>query len=342
MSLKNLNAKIKTPKVLQKKLDNKKILQIYKKFEKDLNIKQNFVVAVSGGPDSLALAFLAKIYSIKKKLISKFFIVDHRLRKNSSQEAKYVKKILNSMGIFSHILVWRGKKPSKNIQSIARNKRYELIINQCNKLKFENILLGHHQDDLMENFFLRILRGSGLKGLISLDKKTKIKKINLHRPLLNQKKENLIYIAQSVFDFYVEDPSNQNEKFQRIRIRNLIKELKKNGLDKKKFLNTIKNLKHSDSAINFYVRQNLKENTFFFKKKKEYILNKNFFQQAHEIVFRSLSTILHDIGGKYYSVRGKKIDLLISNIKNNKLSKVTLGGCIIKICQETVIITKEY
>ena len=118
--------------------------------------------------------------------------------------------------------------------------------------------------------------------------------------------------------------------------------MKKNGLDKKKFLNTIKNLKHSDSAINFYVRQNLKENTFFLKKKKEYIINKNFFQQAHEIVFRSLSTILHDIGGKYYSVRGKKIDLLISNIKNNKLSKVTLGGCIIKICQETVIITKEY
>ena len=152
----------------------------------------------------------------------------------------------------------------------------------------------------------------------------------------------MIYIAQCVFDFYVEDPSNQNEKFQRIRIRNLIKELKKNGLDKKKFLNTIKNLKYSDSAINFYVRQNLKENTFFFKKKKEYIVNKNFFQQAHEIVFRSLSTILHDIGGKHYPVRGKKIDLLISNIKNNKFLKVTLGGCIIKICQETVIITKEY
>ena len=66
MSRKNLNVKIKIPKILKKKLDNKKILQIYKKFEKDLNIKQNFVVAVSGGPDSLALAFLAKIYSIKK------------------------------------------------------------------------------------------------------------------------------------------------------------------------------------------------------------------------------------------------------------------------------------
>ena len=189
MSLKNLNATIKIPKILQKKLDNKKIKQIYKKFEKDLNLKQNFVVAVSGGPDSLALAFLAKIYSIKKKLISNFLIVDHKIRKNSSQEAKFVKKILNSMGIVSHILVWKGKKPSKNIQSVARNKRYELLFNQCNKLKIENILLGHHQDDLMENFFLRILRGSGLKGLISLDKKTQIKRINLYRPLLYQKKK---------------------------------------------------------------------------------------------------------------------------------------------------------
>ena len=83
------------------------------------------------------------------------------------------------MGIVAHILVWKGKKPSKNIQSLAREKRYELLFNQCEKLKCKNILLGHHQDDLMENFFLRILRGSGLKGLISLDRKTKIKKINL-------------------------------------------------------------------------------------------------------------------------------------------------------------------
>jgi len=342
MSLKNLNATIKIPRVLQKKLDNKKIKKIYQKFEKDLNLEKNFIVAVSGGPDSLALAFLAKIYSIKKRLTSKFYIVDHRIRKNSSQEAKFVKKILSSMGIVTDILVWKGKKPSKNIQSIARNKRYELLFNQCNKLKFENILLGHHQDDLMENFFLRILRGSGLKGLISLDKKTKIKKINLLRPLLYHKKENLNYISQYVFDFYVKDPSNQNEKFQRIKIRNLIKELQKNGLDKKKFLNTLKNLKYSDSAIKFYVNQNLKENTFFHIKRNECIINKKFFQQSHEVVFRSLSTVLQIIGGKYYSARGKKIDALIDNIKNYKLSKVTLGGCIIKICHETLIITKEH
>ena len=67
MSLKNLSVKIKIPKVLKNKLNNKKISQIYKKFAKSININENFIVAVSGGPDSLALAFLSKIYSIQKK-----------------------------------------------------------------------------------------------------------------------------------------------------------------------------------------------------------------------------------------------------------------------------------
>ena len=77
MSLKNLSVKNKIPKLLKNKLNNKKIYKIYQKFKKSLNINENFAVGVSGGPDSLALAFLAKIYSLENKLISKFFIVDH-------------------------------------------------------------------------------------------------------------------------------------------------------------------------------------------------------------------------------------------------------------------------
>ena len=88
MSLKNLSAKIKIPKLLKNKLNNKRVIQIYKKFEKSLDIKENFVVAVSGGPDSLALAFLAKIYAINFQLSPKFLIVDHKLRPESSKEAK--------------------------------------------------------------------------------------------------------------------------------------------------------------------------------------------------------------------------------------------------------------
>ena len=171
MSLKNLNVINKIPKTLKKNLDNQRIQKIYNNFEKNLNISENFVVAVSGGPDSLALAFLAKIYSIKKKLAAKFIIVDHKLRSGSNKEAKKVQKILKSHSINSKILTWFGKKPIKNIQSIARKKRYQLLFSRSDKFKINNILLGHQENDLFENFFIRMLRGSGLKGLISLDKK---------------------------------------------------------------------------------------------------------------------------------------------------------------------------
>ena len=157
-----MSAKIKIPKIFKDKLKNKRINLIYKRFEKSLNINENFGVAVSGGPDSLSLAFLAKIYSIKKKLTPKFFIVDHKLRSESTKEAKVVKQLLKRFLIVSEILTWKGRKPLKNIQSLARIKRYELIYKRCDKYKIRNILIGHHQDDLFENFFIRILRGLSL------------------------------------------------------------------------------------------------------------------------------------------------------------------------------------
>ena len=342
MSHKNLSVKIKIPKDLNKKLSNKKIIQIYRKFEKSLDINSNFIVAVSGGPDSLALAFLAKIYSIKKKVNSNFFIVDHKLRTESTKEAKVVKQVLKKHSINAQILTWKGQKPSKNVQSLARKKRYELLFAQSKKYKTNNILLGHHQDDLFENFFIRILRGSGLKGLTSLDKKSNVDGKNLLRPLLDQKKEDLVYISKNVFNFYVKDPSNSDEKYQRIRIRKLIKELKKNGLSKEKFLNTIKNLKYSNAVVNFYVNENLRKNTFFSNNTKRLILNESFFQQPYEIIFRSLSDSIKLMGKKYYSTRGKKLSKILSDIENNRLFKVTLGGCIIEKVNQTVIISKEY
>ena len=342
MSLKNLSAKIKIPKIFKDKLKNKRINLIYKRFEKSLNINENFGVAVSGGPDSLSLAFLAKIYSIKKKLTPKFFIVDHKLRSESTKEAKVVKQLLKRFLIVSEILTWKGRKPLKNIQSLARIKRYELIYKRCDKYKIRNILIGHHQDDLFENFFIRMLRGSGLKGLISLDKKNKIGNKNLLRPLLDEKKEDLAFISKNVFNFYVQDPTNNDEKYLRIKIRKLIAELQKNGLDKKKFIKTIKNLKYSNNVINFYVSENLKKNTFFSNKSNKLILNKFFFHQPYEVIFRALSESIKLIGKKYYSVRGKKLDKIIKDIENNHSFRATLGGCIIEKVNETVIIIKEH
>ena len=342
MSLKNLNVTTKIPKVLNNNLKNKIIDRIYKRFEKRLNISENFIVAVSGGPDSLALAFLAKIYSIKKNLIVKFLIVNHKLRPESTKEAKKVQNILKKYSINSKILNWVGKKPNKNVQSNARKKRYELLFAECDKFKINNILLGHHEDDLFENFFIRMLRGSGLKGLISLDKESKMDNKNLLRPLIYEKKEDLVFIANRVFNFYVEDPSNNNKNYLRIQIRKLIADLQKKGLDKKKFGNTIKNLKHSNSVINFYVNQNLKKKTFFSKKKNQLIFKKDFFNHPFEVILRSLSESIKLIGKRHYPVRGKKLDKIISNIENNKIYKQTIGGCVIEKVNQTIIISKEH
>ena len=341
MSLKNLSVKIKIPKVLKNKLNNKKISQIYKKFAKSLNIDENFIVAVSGGPDSLALAFLSKIYSIQKNLKVKFYIIDHKLRTESTNEAKYVKKILNKFQINTEILYWQGIKPKSNIQSVARIKRFELLISKCKKLGITHLLLGHHQEDLIENFFIRILRGSGLKGLISLSKKTKWQNVTILRPLINQKKEDLVFISKKVFDFYVEDPTNNDEKFQRVRIRKLLNGLKNDGLDRKKFIKTIENLKKSNDVVNYYVAKNLENNSFFSHKKNHLILNDKFFKQPHEIIFRSLSDSLNFVSKKYYSVRGKKIDKIIKDIQKSSFSKSTLGSCLIEKVNQTVIISKE-
>ena len=136
-------------------------------------------------------------------------------------------------------------------------------------------------------------------------------------------------------------PPTQNKEFKRIRIRNLLKSLEKEGLDKKKFILTINNLKDSDRSIKFYLDRNLKMNVTFLKKKNTYILNENFFDQSHEIIFRSLSKIIQRLGKKYYPVRGKSINELIKGINSRSFSKVTLGGCFIERVNETIIISKE-
>ena len=341
MSLKNLSVRKKIPKIYKSKILNQKVNKIFKKFEKSFKIDTNFIVAVSGGADSLALAFLTKVYALKKNLNPRYFIVDHKLRKESTNEADKVKRVLKSFKINAHVLTWKGKKPVNNIQSLARNKRYEFLFSKCKKLKISNLVLGHHMDDLIENFFLRMARGSGLKGLVSLGMNTRIKDINLIRPLIKFEKKDLLFLSKFIFNFHVDDPSNHDVKFNRIKIRNLIKGFNDFGLDKKKFQLTIENLKGSDQSIKFYVEKNKRENSTFNNRKVELILKENFFDNSHEVIFRSLSELIHLMGKKINFVRGKKIENILKKIKEGKLKKETLGGCVIKMVNHTVILTKE-
>ena len=343
MNLKNLNALSKKHKIILSQLNQKKISKIYNEFSSSLNVKAGLAVAVSGGPDSLALAYLTKCYSLKNKIKVKYYIVNHKLRKESSLEAEVVKKVLKKIDIDCKILNWNGKKPSKNIQATARNKRYSLLASECKKNNIKHLLLGHHLNDLFENFLIRIVRGSGLNGLISFSKNTKYRgqNLNIIRPLLNLEKKDLFYISNEVFSFFVNDPSNINKDYKRTRIRNLLHSLEKEGLDVKKLKLTINNLKDSDKSIKFYVDKNLKNNVVFLKRKNTYILNYNFFDQAHEIIFRSLTNLIQKLGKKYYPVRGKSINELIEKIDKKSFTKVSLGGCFVERVNETILISQE-
>jgi len=342
MSLKNLSARNKIPNQYKIKLSNRRVNQIYKKFENSFNIDSNFIVAVSGGADSLALAFLTKLFALKNNLNPKYYIVDHKFRKESTREAFKVKKVLSSLDINSQILTVTGNKPKNRTQSFARKKRYNLLFSKCKKFKINNLILGHHMDDLFENFFLRMIRGSGLKGLVSLGESTQIQNINLIRPLIKFDKKDLLFISKFIFNFYVNDPSNYDPKFNRIKIRNFIEQLKSIGLSKIKFQLTIENLKRSDQTIRFYVERNKMINTSTNLGKKDLFLKEDFFDNSYEVVFRSLSDLIHYVGKKQNSVRGKKIDNILRKIKNKTLFKETLGGCVIKMVNQTVILRKEY
>ena len=346
MKQKSLNVKRAKRRKLISFLINKKINNIYKKFLSNISIINNynkFAVALSGGPDSMALAFFSKCYAIKNNKEVFFFHVDHGLRSNSSHEAKLLKKRLIPFDINLITLKWIGKKPFSNLQSKARDKRYELLINRLAKMNIKNILFGHTKNDLIENFFIRMMRGSGLEGFVSFNQFiTKKKNLNILRPLLKLEKKELKFVVNKVFNFYISDVSNKNPKFKRVRIRELIQNIANEGFDIEKLYLTINNLTSSYETINFYIDKNIKLNSKHLQTNHQYLLNKNFFLQPNEVVFRSLVEILRKISKKYYPPRGKKILNLIDDLKGKKIKKRTLHGCIIEKIQNSVLISPEY
>jgi len=289
---------------------------------------------------------LAKCYSLENNKKVYFFIVDHKLRKNSTFEANLVKKKLKLFQISSNILTIKKINKKINLQSFARDNRYKLIINQSLTKKIDMILTAHHTDDLIENFFIRLLRGSGLKGLISFSKiKSKVTlddKIFILRPLLDTPKKDLIYISKNTFNFNVNDPSNLDDKFLRVKVRKLISNLEKDGLTFNKFKLSLNNLSKSNNTIDYYVQKNIKDNSNYLKLTNSIILKDYFLKQPDEIVFRSFSELIQKIGKKDTFARGAKVENLLKYLRStNNHSKKTLSGCIIQKLENSVIISSE-
>ena len=326
-------------------LKNLKIKKFYTKFKKIIynNIKkENFALAVSGGSDSLCLAFFSNLYASNFKNKIHILIVNHNLRKESYKEVLKVKRILKNKKIESKILSWNGKIPKSNIQKQARDIRYSLIFNYCLKKKINYLATAHHRDDQIENFFIRLFRGSGLSGLASMAENVNYnKKMKIIRPFLNIKKTDLQYITLKYFKNYIKDPSNKNEKFLRVRIRKYRKNMQAEGLNTDNIIKTINNLLSANKAMNYYKNKAFNKHVSFLSKNKCIINEQIFSDEAQEVVFKSFSDILSLVSGKYYPPRSKKIMSLINRLKKKEYSKSTLGGCIIEKKGGFFLVSKE-
>jgi len=343
MRKKNLIATRKAKKTIL--IKDPKIQKIYNKFQSIVykNIKKdNFALGVSGGSDSLCLAYFSKVYSSQFKNKIHVLNVDHKLRKESHLESLKVKKILNKKKIKNQILKWNGKIPTSNIQKKAREIRYSLISNYCKKHNIKYLVTAHHMDDQIENFFIRLFRGSGLTGLSSMSESFDYSNnFKIIRPLLFFKKNDLKYVTLKYFKKYIEDPSNENEKFLRVRIRKQRKIMGKEGLDSNKIIKTINNLLSANKALNHYKKKALSTHVTFLSKDKCLINEQIFSEEAGEIIFKSFSDIFSLISGKYYPPRSQKVINLINRIKKNDFEKCTLGGCIVGKRSNFISISKE-
>ena len=289
--------------------------------------KRKYLVAVSGGPDSLALVALTKAYSQKK--ICKFYyvLVDHNIRKNSNKEAEKVKKLLKKNKIHLKILL-NKKKIIRNIQAEARNSRYEILMNYCKKKKINIILTAHNLEDQVETFLIRLSRGSGLRGLSGMKFLSKLERqVSLYRPLLDVKKDFLIKISKTIFGKYFKDPSNKDRKFLRTKIRRLKKPLENSGIKYNQIFKSIQNLSSSKVTLESYLSKIFKD--LMKKNKSEVSIDFNKYKELNDdIKIAILNKAIKQLKKNYYDLRSKKIKNLINNLNKKSFKKSTLGGCV--------------
>ncbi|MGD9538026.1 MAG: tRNA lysidine(34) synthetase TilS [Alphaproteobacteria bacterium] len=176
-------------------------------------------VAVSGGPDSMALCLLAEEWAAGRGGTLIALIVDHGLRTEAAAEARQVARWLKRRGIAARVLRWRGEKPTSGLQAAARVARYNLLTAWCRRHGVLHLLLGHQRDDQAETLLMRLERGSGPDGLAGMPRFAERQGVRLLRPLLAVPRERLVALLGALGQPFVEDPSNLNPAFGRVRLR---------------------------------------------------------------------------------------------------------------------------
>jgi tRNA(Ile)-lysidine synthase len=192
---------------------------------------QSLGIAVSGGPDSLALLLLA---AAARPGTLEAATVDHALRAESRDEAKGVSSLCKQLGIPHHILTveW-DQRPSANIQARAREARYFLLDEWALRRGLPAIATAHHADDQAETLLMRLARGAGLSGLVGTRKRRLLDGgVQLVRPLLGWRRSELAEIVAGSGLTPVDDPANRDPRHDRTRFRGLLDEAEWANVDR--------------------------------------------------------------------------------------------------------------
>ncbi|MFQ5563704.1 MAG: tRNA lysidine(34) synthetase TilS [Parvularculaceae bacterium] len=191
-------------------------------------------LAISGGPDSMALACLAaETKSLNAEIFA--FTVDHGLRPDAADEAVRAGAWCAALGFTHQVLRWRGEKPASGVQEAARRARYRLLAEAANKAGAAAILTAHNLDDQAETVFMRLARGAGPQGLAAMAEDKLIAAgpgapVRLLRPMLAIPRARLIATLAARRQDYVDDPSNEDPAFERVRVRALLAALEEQNL----------------------------------------------------------------------------------------------------------------
>jgi tRNA(Ile)-lysidine synthase len=211
----------------------------------------SLLLAVSGGPDSLALLHLAAAWRDGAAPGPRLqaATVDHGLRPSASQEAAKVSEWSRALGVPHEILVWTGEKPTTGIQGRARVARYRLLFDHMRDIGATALATAHHADDQWETVMMRLARGSGIAGLAGMSRDQTFPGGRLVRPLLHLPKDALTEHCRCCGQPFFDDPANADPRFARSRWRELAPSLHGAGLTRERVAKFSKRAANCDRAL---------------------------------------------------------------------------------------------
>ena len=297
-------------------------------------------LAVSGGRDSMALMYLVYRWKAHLALNIKIEVltVDHNLRKAAQDECRFVQKIAKNYGFRHKVLTWQHGHIETSIQEKARNARYQLMLDYAREENIDTILTAHTSDDNIETFIMRLAKGSGLDGLKSINKIRHEDGIQIERPLLSLSRSITTEILRSMGNEWVDDPTNDDESFERVKIRNNISSLSSFNISSSNLTKTIQRLARAHESISFFtdlLSQELVELSELGYADVNFDKLRNY---PKEIILRVFAKALTDINGGTVSL--SSLEAVFAELIKTERSK-TLNGCQIIPQKNKYVIVRE-